>query len=77
MKSDVFSVSAAPTARKKDDNSHTLEAKIAQGIDESLARHPGQKLVALNVAADIISNFQKAVVTVVYDDAKTEAKSGK
>ena len=73
MKSDVFFASAAPTARKKDDNSHTLEAQIKAGLDASLAKHAGQKVVAVNVTADIISNFQKALVTVVYDDAKPEA----
>lgn len=75
MKSDVFFVSAAPTARG---DKKALDIQVKAGLDASLAKHAGAKIVALNVAADIISNFQKALVTVVYDEPKTEApKTGK
>ena len=67
MKSDVFFVSAAPTSRN---DKKSLDANIRAALDESMAKHPGARVVALEVSADIVSNFQKALVVVVYDDTK-------
>lgn len=70
MKSEVFFVSASPTARegKKD-----LAVAVKSALDGFLAKGLG-KVVSLSVAADISSGINKALVTVIYDESTATPK---
>lgn len=83
MKTDVFFVLASETARlaKRD-----LALNVKKALDESFEKNKGSRVVSVDVSADIVSSFQKALVTIVYDDcanppvpakAETPKASGK
>lgn len=65
MKSDVFFVSASPTARLE---KKMLDVVLKAALDASFERNKGCRYVNHTIDADTSVSFQKALVTVIYDE---------